>query len=72
MIKLNKTEQKLVERLKFYGSLGFCQIDRSNGVRMRQAARTLGEKGIVTIRDHKFEPQIWIISWGENKNLVQA
>lgn len=55
-MKYNKTELKLLERLKFHQ--GFCGIDSFS---MRRAARSLSEKGIVTISDHKYEKSIWLI-----------
>jgi hypothetical protein len=60
-MKYNKTELKLLARIEFYKCLGFCGLDRSTGVRMRQAARSLSEKGIVTIEDHKHDKTIWLV-----------
>lgn len=71
-MKLNKTELKLLQRLKFYQCLGFSGLDRSTGVRMRQAARSLSEKGVVTIEDHKHDSTIWLIRWGAKKDMVEV
>jgi hypothetical protein len=57
-MKYNKTELKLLKKIKFYQSLGFCSIDTFS---MRRAARSLSEKGIVTISDHKHQKSIWLI-----------
>ena len=70
-MKLNKTEQKVIERLKFYACLGFTQLDRSTGVRMKQAALSLRDKGIITIESHKYEREIWTLRFVKNMEKVK-
>ena len=67
-MKLNKTEIKLIAQLKFYETLGMTQIASFT---MRRAARSLRDKEVVTIEQHKHEASIWIIRCGKNKDMVQ-